>query len=228
MSKYIGKVGKRVTCDVILINGISYISRFSYIEQENYIYIMKDDSGNVFVWKTSKTLVFDVPGKIGQCDCIRKGDRMKITGTVKEHKDYKGEKQTVLTRCRFSLIAHKPDEKAIKREQQLSSLKDGDIIERMPYKQYKEHYADCETVVDSYEKNDRFPATIQVIIRKGRLKKSGVRGKHFSGYIFVTDTGNKVSYRAVSEENARKQMKKDFPNSEDWELFQIFRYNRIA
>jgi hypothetical protein len=228
MSNHFGTVGERITREVVLINDFSYISKYGYLEQENYIYTMKDADGNIFVWKTTKLLVIEIPDKRNELDCIRKGDKMKITGTVKEHGDYKGENQTVLTRCKYSLIAHKPDEKTIKREQQLLSLRDGDFIQKMPYKQYKEHYADCETVAGSYVKDDYLPATIEVIIRAGRLKKSGVRGEHFSGYTFITDTGGKVSYRAVSEKNARKQLKKDFPNSEGWELFAVYKHNNIA
>ena len=49
-------------------------------------------------------------------------------------------------------------------------------IIRMKYKAYKEHYSDCETVYDSYDKGNK---SIEVIIPEGRMKNSGVRGKKF-------------------------------------------------
>lgn len=228
MSKYVGTIGERISREVVLVGDFSYETRFGFVSQTNYIYTMQDADGNVFVWKTTKSLFFDVENEkepdVYDCDCIRKGDTMKITGTVKEHSDYKGTNQTVLTRCKFSLISHKPDEQIKKREQQVVSLADGDFIWEMPYKQYKEHYADCETVVGSYVQHENSASTIKVIIRKGRLKNSGVRGKHFSGYSFVTPDGKYTcTYRAVSEENARKQLKKDYDNSKNWEVYAIYR-----
>lgn len=79
----------------------------------------------------------------------------------------------------------------------------------MLYRQYKQHYSDCETVADSYNKSLK---TIAVLIPDGRVKPSGVRGRRFSGYQlwFLDENGEKkfCSYRAVSAENATKQHKK--------------------
>ena len=119
----------------------------------------------------------------------------------------------------------KEEREEMEARKQRESLADGDMVWRMPYKQYKDHYSDCETIKGSYEFDERKGSFIEVIIRAGRLKNSGVRGEHFSGYQFRTDDEKLVCYRAVSEENARKQMKKDFPQSdESWECVQIFRY----
>jgi hypothetical protein len=156
---------------------------------------------------------------------------VELTGTVKEHSIYKETEQTVMTRCKFNLIERAKTEAEIRKEkaaEQLASIGENDRIWEMPYKQYKEHYSDCETVIGSYDTHEDSTGrctshpTIKVIIREGRLKNSGVRGQHFSGYEFTTDKGGKVCYRAVSEENARKQMKKDFPNSDTWECTRIY------
>lgn len=228
MSEYIGTVGQKISAEVTLINEFEFVDyKFSYYGTTNYTYIMHDAEGNVLIWKTTSSLMFDWIDSKGdyQCDVIRKGDKLMISGKVKEHSEYKGTKQTVLTRCKFSLIAHKPDEVALKREQQILSLAEGDEIWEMPYKQYKEHYSDCETVSGSFNDHDgKDVPTIKVIIRAGRLKKSGVRGKHYSGYEFTTDAGKIVCYRAISEETARKRMKKDFPNSDSWECTRIYDY----
>lgn len=94
----------------------------------------------------------------------------------------------------------------------------------MPYRQYKAHYSDCETIIGSYkeyvhEYGHRYeysPATIKVIIRDGRLKASGVRGKHFSNYwIEFTLNGGETrseSFRAVCVENAIEQARKLHPD----------------
>lgn len=230
MSEYIGTVGQKVSAEVTLINEFEYTNH--YYHTTNYTYIMQDAEGNVLIWKTTSTLLFEYVNEKGhhRNDVIRKGDKMMISGKVKEHSEYKGTKQTVLTRCKFSLIAHKPDEVALKREQQIQSLAEGDEIWEMPYKQYKEHYSDCETVSGSFNDHDgKDVSTIKVIIRAGRLKKSGVRGQHYKGFEFTTDDGSKVCYRAISEETARKRMKKEFPsrNTEVWECTKIYNYRDV-
>ena len=51
---------------------------------------MKNEQGNVLVWKTSKSLN------------INEEEKFIITGTVKEFNAYDGIKQTILTRCKIS------------------------------------------------------------------------------------------------------------------------------
>lgn len=81
-SDYIGKVGDRITTDIKqtkLITSWETVYGWTHL----YKFITADD--NTLVWFASK--------------CIN-GDPKRITGTVKEHKDYDGEKQTVITRCK--------------------------------------------------------------------------------------------------------------------------------
>ena len=53
-----------------------------------FLYRFVDDAGNVFVWKASGAYnVFD---------------GVTIKGTVKDHSEYQGVKQTVLTRCKIA------------------------------------------------------------------------------------------------------------------------------
>jgi hypothetical protein len=214
MSEYIGTIGERKKLIVTLMNCYSYYTNFG----DNYIYTMCDTDGNVLVWKTTKILSVN-PG----ADVIKKGDLLEITGTIKEHLVYKDVKQTHLTRCKFSFIEHKTTKSELKKESQLKSLQDGDFIERMLYSRYKKHYSDCEVLEGSYNKSDKFThPTIEVIIRKGRLKNNGVRGQQFKSYVFVSPDNIQASYRAVSEENARKQLLKDYPNAENFELVTIY------
>lgn len=221
MSKHIGNIGDKISAQVKLVHEFEYTDySFSYYGTTHNTYIMEDGEGNLYVWKTTSCMgTWDK--ETGEWDGIHRGDTLIITGKVKEHSEYKGVKQTVLTRCKSSLVGHGKDPIQEKSEKQTQSLEAGDFIWEMPYRQYKEHYSDCETVVDSYDSEN---ATIKVIIRAGRLKASGVRGKHFAGYCFETPYGYKKTYRAVSEENARKQMLKEYPDSENWELVDIFMY----
>ena len=201
--------------------------KFSYYGTTHFIHTFADADGNIMVWKSTN------PVDYIKDDCyefIPEGSLVELTGTVKEHSEYKGTEQTVLTRCKFKLVERAKTTAEVKKEkaeEQKATLNGKDFIWTMPYKQYKEHYADCETVAGSYNSHtdDRGYShgvpTIDVIIREGRLKASGVRGQHFHSYEFTTADGQKVCYRAVCEENARKQMKKDYPESENWECTEI-------
>ena len=237
---YVGTVGEKITVDVTLINVYEWTDySFNYRGSIRRIYTMTDAEGNVFVWKTSSCMSIKVNTDRNGNDVwhvIEKNDRIQITGIVKEHSIYKDEEQTVLQRVKFKVlevgVTYK-EKKAATQKAQLDTLSGGDFIWEMPYKQYKEHYSDCETIFGSYDDHaeeimrtrNHIPATIEVIIREGRLKASGVRGKHFSGYQMENELGQKCTYCAVSEENALKRVQKDFPDH-TWKCTKIFKYAR--
>lgn len=239
MEDYIGTIGDRITADVKMVSIFEYQDyKFSYYGATRYIYTMRDDAGNVLVYKSGAYLAI----KTGDKDRwgnpvetgIRRGDKISISGMVKDHSEYKGTKQTVLQRVRVkALIERQPTKQELedkKREEQIASLADGDFCWRMPYRQYKEHYSDCEILAGSFNdgcdsRGRKISETkVEVIIRDGRLKNSGVRGKHFYGFEFRTDNGGLVCYRAVSEENARKRMLKEYPESGSWKCNHIYTY----
>ena len=65
-----------------------------------YIHTFKDEAGNKIVWKTTSTISYwDEDGNLAYYE---EGEKVRLRGTVKEHSEYKDEKQTVLTRCRIS------------------------------------------------------------------------------------------------------------------------------
>lgn len=223
---YIGEIGKRMKTTATYKKSFEYMDyKYNYYGTTHYIHTFVDADGNVLVWKTTNPVEYindDV------YEFISEGSVVEITGTVKEHSEYKGIEQTILSRCKFSLIERAKTKEELekeKAEQQIASLKEGDHIwADMPYRQYKEHYADCETVAGSFHYSNG-TAYIDVIIRVGRLKASGVRGKHYKGWEFKNEeTGGKRCYRAISEENARKRLMKEFPNSGNWELNKIYDY----
>lgn len=219
--QYIGTVGEKLEMVLTLKREVSYDTQFG----TTYIYIFEDDNGNTVTWKTSKVLWYDDLNGNGADTFIRKGDVIKAKATVKAHEEYKGEKQTAVTRLKvlelISKYAEVSDE--IKKEAQLKTMADGDMVVRMPYRQYKNHYADCETLAGTYEEIGGI-GSIEVIIRDGRMKPSGVRGQHFSGYEFKNEDGLTVCYCAVSCDNAQRRAEKEYPEC-SWTLNKIYNYS---
>ena len=87
---FVGTVGEKIMTDLILDKYLIFHNNYSYYNDCSYKYIFHDIDGNVFVWSTGKELD----------DCIEEGNCIiTIKGKVKEHREYKGIPQTILTRC---------------------------------------------------------------------------------------------------------------------------------
>jgi hypothetical protein len=82
-SVHVGAVGETGVWKLTLVRHSSFDSEYGTL----HIYSMRDEAGNIFVWKT---------GTGGE---MTQGETYLVAGTVKKHDDYKGTKQTVLTRC---------------------------------------------------------------------------------------------------------------------------------
>lgn len=238
----------RIKVEVEMVNIYRYEApAYGYGYEVRYIYSMKGADGTNYVWKTTTALFekvetdseydyaeMDAKGRKYIYNVINRGDKIVITASVKGHDEYKGQPQIQLTRVKvvertYDAAEEREQNRENRKVEQLESLKGEDFIWEMPYRQFKSHYSDCETVVDSYDDHEgRYPATIKVIIREGRLKNSGVRGQHFCGYefFFVDIDGKKarVCYRAVSEENAMKHLYKDFPEAQEVTSGHIYTY----
>jgi len=238
----------RIEAVVTMTNIYSYTRpAYGYGYEDAYIYTMTGQDGKTYVWKTTSYMGVEVPSETGSIYYstgkkkgtytfveIRKGDVIKITAAVKGEGEYKGQPQTELARVKVvevisggktpeQIEAERLAKIEAKKQEQMASLAGDDFIwKRMPYKQYKEHYSDCETVCDSFEKT-RFGSYIDVIIREGRLKESGVRGQHYSGYECTNSDGMKVTYKAVCEDNAIRRAEKEF-GGEGWVCTHIYQY----
>ena len=82
VSEYVGEIGDREIFELTIQKAIGLDGMYGH----STMHIMEDTVGNVFVWNTaSKTLEV--------------GKTYKMKGTVKDHREYRGVKQTVLTRC---------------------------------------------------------------------------------------------------------------------------------
>lgn len=89
-SKFVGEVGKKLTAEVASCKCItSWTNCYDgYHEQTTFMYKFVTTDGNILIWKTGKVL-----------------DEEKVTsisGTVKEHSEFREVKQTVLTRCKVA------------------------------------------------------------------------------------------------------------------------------
>ncbi|WJE41198.1 hypothetical protein QRD86_00145 (plasmid) [Bacillus halotolerans] len=89
-SSYVGSVGEKIEIEVEFITSF-LIESTHFIYSDTFINKMQDEQGNIFIWKTSKNLKYekDDTGKI------------RLKGTIKEHTEFRGEQQTILTRCRL-------------------------------------------------------------------------------------------------------------------------------
>ena len=92
-SDYIGIVGEKIDLLVTFYRYAFYdrISNYTGQYEKVNIYTFIDEEGNHIVWKTTSSENFDI------------GDKINIKGKVKEHNEYNGLKQTLVTRptCKF-------------------------------------------------------------------------------------------------------------------------------
>ena len=105
-SQHVGEVGKKVACVVTL----EYVAHYTvksftgFGETEMTVYGMRTERGDMLIWKTaSGCLCIEHEDEYGHIDTevAEKGDKLTIRGTIKEHGEYKGEKQTILTRVKL-------------------------------------------------------------------------------------------------------------------------------
>ena len=88
VSEYIGIIGERRDFVCKMVGHFTYESHYSYYGETNHIYKFEDENGDIIVWNTSSWLEDDKP-------------EYRFKATVKEHSEYKGEKQTVIARPKF-------------------------------------------------------------------------------------------------------------------------------
>lgn len=88
-SQYVGEVGDKLE---IACTSFSCISSWEGYYGPTFLYKFTDNDDNVYVWYASKS--------------VNDEDRVTaIKGTVKDHSEFNGVKQTVLTRCKVSSYA---------------------------------------------------------------------------------------------------------------------------
>lgn len=84
---FVGIVGDKLkNYPVTFTRKGSFCSRFGLTN----IYEFRDKDGNYLNWFTTCDIQFEV------------GDMLNLSGTIKEHKEYRGIPQTIMTRCKLS------------------------------------------------------------------------------------------------------------------------------
>ena len=85
-SEYVGEISNRIT---VKVQSVKCVTSWETDFGVTHIYKIIGADGNVYTWKTGKFIDDTV-------------DEMSITGTVKAHTEFRGVKQTELTRCRVA------------------------------------------------------------------------------------------------------------------------------
>lgn len=86
-SQYIGLEGDKIQAKVKVLRVIYVENGYGYRPTSTAIIKMQDEQGNLFTWFT----------QVGE---MEQGQEYTIKGTVKKHQEYKGVKETVITRCK--------------------------------------------------------------------------------------------------------------------------------
>lgn len=87
ISQYVGVVGQKVSVKVT-VEALIDMPQNAWGTYSTLVK-MVDEQGNKLAWFASN------------CPDIEPGDTVTATGTVKSHQDYRGERQTTLTRCKL-------------------------------------------------------------------------------------------------------------------------------
>lgn len=87
-SAHVGTAGEKIDTTATIERVFSFDSMYG----TTFVHKMLDAAGNVLVWKTGRS-----HGAAG--------DAVTVRGTIKAHGEYKGEKQTELTRCKIGPVA---------------------------------------------------------------------------------------------------------------------------
>lgn len=81
--RFLGSIKEKIEVTVTVKKTIVLTGDYGY----SLMHIMEDEEGNAIIWTTTARE-------------LHEGEKVTLRGTVKDHKEYKGVKQTVLTRCR--------------------------------------------------------------------------------------------------------------------------------
>ena len=93
ISQHVGQVGEKVEVKGTFLRTGSWEQKSfrGFGTETMYCHTFKDVNGNLFTWKTQKSLGLEY------------GEAVQVKGTVKAHSEYQEEKQTELTRCKVSV-----------------------------------------------------------------------------------------------------------------------------
>jgi len=84
VSQHVGKIGDKISETLTVKNSVECNNQYSSI-----LYTFEDQAGNVYIWFASHAVA-----EVGQT--------YTVTGTIKDHTEFRNVKQTVLTRCKVN------------------------------------------------------------------------------------------------------------------------------
>lgn len=91
ISQWQGTVGEKINATLEYIRTYKYEADYGLrYSTTQYIHFFKDGNGNIYKWSTRKCLENEIPATV------------TVNGIIKDHSEYEGVKQTVLTRCKVS------------------------------------------------------------------------------------------------------------------------------
>lgn len=101
-SDWVGEPKQRLDMELTLMRVCSYEREaYSHGTETVRVYTLADSDGNCYVWKT--TCWLDCGDGDGYVQA-KPGDRVAMRATVKEHSEYRGVRQTVITRPKVMSI----------------------------------------------------------------------------------------------------------------------------
>lgn len=98
-SKFIGDIGQRLTVDIATVKLLNIYDGYY---GSTWRYQIIDAQGNVFMWDASNSIWDTFRVKDSLNGDVVEGLPLQLVGTVKKHDEFRGIKQTWLTRCRVT------------------------------------------------------------------------------------------------------------------------------
>jgi hypothetical protein len=102
ISEHVGKIGEKIQFE---IKKWELVSSFETMYGTSFVYRFTDYQDNIYTWFTSSRPENEEYTDISHernRQLIRTRDLKTIKGTIKDHNEFKGEKQTILTRCKVT------------------------------------------------------------------------------------------------------------------------------
>ena len=94
-SQYVGDIGEKLTVNCVYEGTARFEVRDMFGRPETrYVHQFRDEAGNKLVWKTGSM------GGLVELGA-EEGALVTVTGTVKDHSEYRDERQTALLRCKI-------------------------------------------------------------------------------------------------------------------------------
>ena len=132
---WFGNIGDKFEKELMFERIIGFDGYYGY----TYFIFFRDEEGHVFKWSSANGNYHcwcKTNGKDGYCD-YEVGKKYLIKGSIKDHSEYKGVKQTVITRC-----------KVLKDECELHVFSQKEVVKEEPVKESNNF---DEDVFDAFE-----------------------------------------------------------------------------